>query len=180
MNRFTNKGKKAQAAIDFLISYGIALTVLGITLIVIYKLGFFNFLLTPVSCIPTQAFACGIFYINSNGMLTVTLSQATGGTITVNGFACSSNINATADRPQYGNIFVTSNPNYYPSGTAPSNGINFYSDTSNTFRVLCYSPSGLAVGTLGGIFYGHVWMNYTVTGYGTVTQSIASITTKYV
>ena len=176
------KGKKAQVAIDFLISYGVAMLIIAVSIVAVVKLGILNPILSPVSCTPSPGFSCGFFYITQNGILTINMSQAIGGAITINGISCSSNYNQSGDFPEYGNVYVTGNSVYYPAGSAPGSGIDMYSGTSDTFEVYCYDPNGKAVGSINNIFYGHLWLNYTIegSGYNTVTQSVATFTASYV
>ena len=174
--------KKAQVAIDFLISYGVAILIITISLIAVIKLGILNPILTPVSCTPSPGFSCGYFYITQNGILTINMSQAIGGTMTIQGIACSSNYNQSGDFPEYGNAYVTGNSVYYPTGSSPGSGITMYSGTSKTFEVYCYDPNGKATGGIGNLFYGHIWFNYTITGsgYNPTTEGIATFTSGYV
>ncbi len=171
--------RKGQAAIDYLVSYGIAIIILTIAIAVIYNLGLLNPLFTPVSCTPAPSFSCGLFYINQNGILYINISQSVGSTITVQGLSCSTAYNSVSDTPEYGNIYTSNSASYYPTGESPNNGITFYSGSSNTFVVNCYGPGGIVSGALGNIFFGHVWLNYTIPQYGSVTQSIAAVTVKY-
>lgn len=172
---------KAQAAVDFMMSYGIAMMIIFIAIAIIFKTGLLNPLLVPSTCNPIPGFGCSQQSINSTtGILTFTLAQATGTSITINGFACSMAPNAIGDKPQYGNIFVTNAMRFYPSGYDPSNALSpLPSGTSNTIKLYCYSGAGAAKGNIGNAFFGYVWLNYTVTGYGSIVQRVASITAKY-
>ncbi len=168
-------------SVDFLISYGIAMVMIALGLVIIYRLGVLNPLLTPVSCIPLAGFSCSTISMNStHGSMAITISQALGGPITVNGVACSTNQNSTGDWPEYGNIGVTKSSAFYPSGQSPpSSGTVMYSDTSSAFQVFCYGPSGAATGSAGSLFFGSIWMNYTIAGYGTTRQTVMTVTAKY-
>ena len=171
---------KSQAAVDFMTSYGVALIIIIIAMAVIYKVGFLNSSLTPVSCTGFSGFSCGAFAINSSGVLSIYLYQATGGKIIINAISCSSAINASGDKPAYGNFYVTDNSIFYPPGNAiPSNGIPLYSGSGTSLVVNCYDSAGIATGSLGSAFFGYVWLNYTVPGYATVTREVATFTSKY-
>ncbi len=170
--------KKSQVAIDFLISYAIALLIVGIAIEVAYQVGILNPILTPISCAASPGFSCGFMFINSTGVLTVTIAQNIGGPITINGAACDTVYNATADLPQYGNKFVTSNSVYYPPSWDPS-GTTMYSSSNMTFKMQCYNGGGKASGSIGTLYFGHIWLNFTVPGYKTITESVATITAKY-
>lgn len=174
---FENSGK-AQVAIDFLISYGIALLIIGIALIVIYQIGVLNPILTPVQCIPVPGFSCGFFYINSSGVLTVNLAQDIGTAITINGAACSTTYTLNS-LPQYGNMYVTSNSQYYPPNNDPS-GDMLYSSSNMTIKLYCYNgPGSIASGQVGNLYFGHIWINFTIPQYGSITESVATLTAKY-
>ncbi|MGC8710278.1 MAG: hypothetical protein ACP5RF_01545 [Candidatus Micrarchaeia archaeon] len=174
---------KAQASVDFLMSYGIAIIIIVIAVAVIYKVGVLNPTAAPVSCTPEPGFSCSLFSINTTGAMSIYLAQATGGPITVKGIACSASQNATGSLPAYGNIYVTSNPAYYPYNAYPnnalSNGIVVYSGSGNMFETNCYEAGGVATGALGDAFYGFIWLNYTIPGYGNTVQKVASFTVKY-
>lgn len=173
--------KRAQAAVDFMLSYGIAFMVILIAIAVIFKTGLLNPLIIPPSCYAFPGFSCSQFSINATtGILTFAFAQATGGTITMNGFSCSSGKNSTGDKPLYGNIYTKSNTIYYPANYAPANIItSLPTTTTETLKMYCYNAAGKATGALGNAFFGYIWLNYTISGYGSVTQEIASLTGKY-
>ncbi len=169
---------RAQAAMDFLISYGIVLIVLAITVVLLYELAINNSYTEAPYCTPSPGFSCGAFSINSiSGVLTIQLAQATGAEVTIGGIACSADINASGDAPGDGNIYVTPNSIYYPASGPPANTL--YSGKSAVYSVYCYNSGGVATGSLGSGFIGYVWLNYTVPGYGQQTQQVASINAKY-
>jgi hypothetical protein len=169
--------QRLQAAIDFMTSYGIALLALAVTLAILYKIGLTPYN-TPNTCTPNPGFACGSFMLAPNGVLNLTLAQATGGSLIVSAIACSSSINATGDKPTYGNIYVTKALKYYPVG--PFQQFTFYTGESNSFAMNCYNGAGLAKGTLGNTYTGYIWMNYTTMPQtGNYVQIVAAFTTKY-
>jgi hypothetical protein len=172
-------GAKAQAAVDFMVSYGIALIVIFIAVSVIYKITFLSPALATQTCTTTAGFACEAFILNRSAILTLQLSQATGGTITIDGAACYSQVNSTGNKPAYGNIWVTNTPAYYYGTNSPRTGINLYSGSSNTMIFYCYAGNSKATGVLGNGFTGFIWLNYTVPGYGNLTQQVAQINVKY-
>jgi hypothetical protein len=172
------KAKKGQAAIDFLSSYGIAIVIMTIAIAVIYKTSILSPSLVSSSCAAVSGFSCDAYAINSiTGVLTVTLSQGTGGPMTVNGAACSSLVSGVGSGPQFGNLAVTGNTLYYP-GVAPSAN-TIYSDAGTTLQLYCYSSAGVAKSPLGSSFIGYLWLNYTVTGYGSTVQEVANLDLIY-
>ena len=83
-----NKQAKAQAAVDFLASYGLALVLITIVIVIIYQVAIADRYVFSNSCTPSPGFSCGFYSINSNGILTLQISQATGGPIQAEGIAC--------------------------------------------------------------------------------------------
>ena len=172
-------GLKAQAAVDFMVSYGMALIIIFIAVAVIYKVTFLSPALATATCTPSAGFACEAFILNRSGILTLQLSQATGGTITINGVACSSQVNNTGNKPAYGNIKVSNIATYYFGTNSPGSGTNLYSGSSNVMILYCYNGAGRATGSLGNGYTGFIWLNYTIPGYGNLTQEVAQLNVKY-
>ncbi|MEM3839493.1 MAG: hypothetical protein QXF01_02875 [Candidatus Micrarchaeaceae archaeon] len=169
---------RAQAALDFMISYGIVFIVLAVTVSVIYKTAINNSYLQAPYCTASPGFACGAYSIQgSTGVLTIQLSQDSGSTFVIGGLACSKSRNETGNLPEYGNVHVTKAAAYYPSGELPGNYL--YSGATGTYFVYCYGSSGKATGNIGNDFAGYVWLNYTIPGYGKQIQLVASINAKY-
>ncbi len=178
MDRHAPGSGKGQAAIDFLVSYGIVLIALAITIIILFKISIGNSYTSSPYCNPSPGFSCGFFTINAfSGVLNVQIDQATGGPITVSGLACSSDLNASGNLPEFGNVQVTANSVYYPQGGFVQNTL--YSGSAKTFTLYCYGSGGIATGQLGNAFTGYVWMNYTIPNYGQRTQLIATVNAKY-
>lgn len=175
---------RSQEALDFMLSYGVAILIIAIAIYVVAQLGAFNPNIAPVSCTPSPGFACISYAINTNGTLIATISQATGGTMSIAGAACSSSVNATGNKPEYGNIGVlgwASAPSYYPAGIA-SSSITSYSGGSFLVEAKCYNGAGIAVGNLGNVFTGYLWLNYTFSDLPSSVHhvtDIATFTAKY-
>ena len=170
---------RAQAAVDFMMSYGLALIIIFIAIAVIYKVSILSPALASSTCTATPGFSCEAFALSRNGILTLQLSQATGGTVVINGAACASTPNAIGNNPAYGNVYVSNTPTYYFGTNSPGTGISLYSGSSNTMVLYCYSSTGVATGSLGNGFTGFVWLNYTVPGYGKTIQQVASLDARY-
>ena len=177
-------GRKSQAALDFMVSYGIVLLVLAIALYVIYQLGILNPQLTPAFCTPAPNFSCISYSVLSNGTFTFVFAQTSGGTLSINGVACSSSVNGTGNGPEYGNVHVlgyAGGPLFYPNNQL-SNGITLGGDQPKEISVYCYRGSGLATGNLGTNFIGYVWINYTYSNLPSsyhVVQQVAAFSTAY-
>ncbi len=169
---------KAQAALDFLISYGIVLLAISLAIVLLYEVAINNSYTEAPYCTPSPGFACGFYSINSlSGALLIQLAQNSGGQVTVGGVACAADFNSTGNKPGEGNIYVVANSIYYPANSFAANTL--YSGTSKLYSLYCYNSGGAAKGVLGNGFIGYVWLNYTVPGYGQQTQLVASINAKY-
>jgi hypothetical protein len=180
--------RRSQAALDFMVSYGMALIIIAVVILAVVQLGVFSPPLSPAYCNTAPSFSCSSATMRaSSGVLTILLSQATGATMNVVGAACSSQANVTSagPGPEFGNIHVgydaITAPQYYPDA-ALSNGIILYSGNSTVLRVYCYGGSGIAKGSSGDTFSGTVWLNFTITSLPNSTNNIvqvATFTAKY-
>lgn len=160
------KNMKQQSAVDFLVSYGLAILMVALSIYVVSRLGIFGNSLTQPTCSTIASFSCGAFVFNSNGLLTFTLTQSFSSYVNITGIACSSGINITGNKPSFGNIYVLSNsvaPQYYVNSEF-SNGMVLYGDQSATISVNCYGGGGISSQNLGQPYTGYVWLNYTSTG----------------
>ena len=162
-----------QAAMDFMMSYGIALLIIGVAVYVVFQIGIFTPVLAPTECTAASSFACRYYSLSSNGLLTLDLSQATGSTMNISGIACSSGINTTSNKPEYGNIGVVSKT---------QGNVIIYSGSSSMLQVYCYNGYGVAHGSIGSTFTGYVWINYTISNLPNTMHNInnvVSFTTQY-
>jgi hypothetical protein len=174
---------RLQATVDFMLSYGLALIIIVIAIAVIYKVSVLNAAILPSTCTPNAGFSCSQFSINTTGAVSIAISQATGGPITIHGIACSTSANTTGTKPESGNIHVVANSAFYPYNSYPNNalvtGITMYSGSTTVLTAYCYSGPGIATGSLGSSFLGYLWINYTLQGYGTIISQAATFSTKY-
>jgi hypothetical protein len=176
IGKTSGKGRRigsGQAAMDFMMSYGIALLIIGVAVYVVFQIGIFTPILAPNECTAASSFSCRYYSLSSNGLLTLDLSQATGGTMNITGVACSSGINATLNRPEYGNINVISET---------QGNVTIYSGSSGIIHVYCYNGYGVAHGSIGSTFTGYVWINYTISNLPNTMHNInkiVSFTTQY-
>ena len=80
---------KLQSAMEYLISYGWMLIILGIAIVTIFELGFFNTQgITGPVCTIQDGWSCVHYIMNTNGIVELTLQQTTGNPITVTSIAC--------------------------------------------------------------------------------------------
>jgi hypothetical protein len=108
--------------------------------------------------------------------VSIQLSQSLGASINIQGIACSTAINATGNKPLYGNIYVSNSITFY---TSPFSTNTIYSGASPVFKLYCYSSSGKATGYAGNPFIGYIWLNYTIPGFGAVIQQVAALDLRY-
>lgn len=176
--------KGGQAAIDFMVAYGFAILVISIVIYVVLQLAIYQPGLTPESCTGAPGFTCTSYTLSTNGMLSIQLAQAQGGTLNITGAACSSAVNSSGNRPAYGNIGILGYsvvPQFYPSN-AMANGMVVYSDVNFIVEVYCYNPTGLTGPSYGSTFNGYLWLNYTNTALPASMRSkpiVAQFTIRY-
>jgi hypothetical protein len=104
---------KAQSAMEYLTTYGWAILILAIVVLVIVSSGFLT--QKPADlCSFQYNFTCTSYYINSNGILNVSITQRTGYNITATYIGCDSNVSSSAilksisiNVPNYGNFSET-------------------------------------------------------------------------
>lgn len=176
------RSKKAQVALDLLSSYGVAIIIMLIAIAVAYKASTGAAYVFSSQCTPSPGFSCGYYALSQNGILTIGISQATGGGIVVSGVACSTSI-ASSGLPAYSNVYVTNSLTYYPPpSNSPLGGVIIPSSGTATFNVYCYGPTGIATSyNPGGSFVGYLWLNYTVQNTNIkTTQQIASLELQYI
>ncbi|MGC8622468.1 MAG: hypothetical protein ACP5SJ_02990 [Candidatus Micrarchaeia archaeon] len=177
------RSARSQAALDFMVSYGIAIMIITIALYIIFSLGVFNPKLASQQCTPSPSFICLSYSINKTSSFSIILSQSTGGTMYITGVACSSAVNSTSNIPAYGNVHVlpySLAPQYYPNN-ALQNGAYLYSDNETLLQVFCYNSKGKAASSLGYTFTGYLWINYTFSNLPSVhyISKVASFTASY-
>jgi len=81
---------RAQAAMEFLMTYGWAVLIMLVVIAVLFYLGVFGqSTQVPKSCTFPAGFTCAEFFMDETGMLQLDLGQATGKQITVTGIGCS-------------------------------------------------------------------------------------------
>ncbi|HUY70129.1 MAG TPA: hypothetical protein VMV00_01005 [Candidatus Baltobacteraceae bacterium] len=178
-----DRSKRAQAALDFMVSYGVALLVITIAIAIVFQIGLFNPQLAPTYCDASPGFSCLNYNLNSTGALTVTFSQAIGGTLTIVGAGCATQANGITVSPAFGNVGVipySTGAQFYPTN-ALKNDIVMYSSSTSSMTMYCYGPSGKVGGQKGNSFTGFVWLNYSVSSMPTTNsiQQVAAVSAKY-
>ncbi len=168
---------RGQAALDFLISYGFVILVIGVAIAVLIVFQLNGTYTETDYCNPSPGFSCGYYFINTSGEFSVQIAQVSGASMVINGIACSTEINATGNGPEYGNVRVNGSASFYPPGGMGSGTL--YSGKAQTFNMYCYRSGGTNKGLYGNGAAGYVWMNYTLPGYKSEVIMIASFNTKY-
>jgi len=84
--------KKAQSAMEYLMTYGWAILIIAVVLAILYQLGIFggSSALTGTSCLAATGYLCSTPQLNTEGNLIVQFGQV-GQTITLTGIACTNN-----------------------------------------------------------------------------------------
>ncbi len=169
---------RAQTAIDFITSYGVAVLVLSVTIYIILQLGVFNPQIAPSYCNTAPSFSCAAYVMYPNGTFTFLLGQTIGGSIIISGIGCSSEINGTGVGPEFGNVGLVGTSMYYPTNGF-TKGTVLLSNLPQQFSVNCYnSGSGLpATASLGSSFAGFLWLNYTYSGLPSTYQTVQQVLT---
>jgi len=151
---------KLQSAMEYLMTYGWAILLLGIVLASLYALGLFS----PSSFVQSQCllqanFGCMNAYITSSGILTVNIEQNTQSPINITSIGCNSN--AT-----YSNMKQISPPLDLPIGS------------NYTFTVQCYQGTSPYSGPVGSLFKGYLLFNYTNLQTGFQNTQIGTLILK--
>ncbi|MFP3279225.1 MAG: hypothetical protein RXP92_02875 [Candidatus Micrarchaeota archaeon] len=136
--------RKAQSAMEYLMTYGWAILIIGIALAAMFQMGLFNpskYVMN--TCTLPSGLTCGSFFLYSNGTLSVSIGNSLQDPINVTAIGCSPNKTITNMQTPY-------NP--------PSNQIYIPIGGSYTFSVNCNGASGLAPGQL---YTGYLVINYT-------------------
>jgi len=139
-------------------TYGWAILIIALALGVLYSLGILNpGRLKPVMCLLPAPFSCNIQNFSTGGKLSITLSQGSGNTYTINRIACVDNaLLDTNGLPKSNSYWTTAtgltlSVNPLPSGS-----------TTTASGIQCYTPNGPYSGGIGSSFGGTLVINYTL------------------
>ena len=138
------RSRKAQSAMEYLMTYGWAILIIGVALAAMFQLGLFNpsEYVTNI-CILPSGLTCSSFFLYPNGILSVSIGNGLQGPINITAMGCFQNKTVT-------NMQIPYNP--------PSNQIYIPIGGSHTFNINCMGASGLALGHL---YTGYLVINYT-------------------
>jgi len=138
---------RAQAAMEFLMTYGWAVLILMVVIAILYYLGVFS-PSPPRSCVFPAGFTCYEFEVYQNGSLYLDVGQATGKMVTVTAVGCGVT----------GDIRWTT-----------VNDVVVRSGTHANVTGLAGAPCG---GASASSFRGSAILNYTVSGSGLTARSV--------
>ena len=168
---------KLQSAMEYLMTYGWAILIIAVVLGALFSLGVFGNLLGN-HCVTTPGWSCiSATLSSSTGVLTMSIGQATGSTIYIQGAACATTASSSGF-PAFGAVGVGTYGAPTVGGAAISASAPATVTNGQTFTlaVPCYTSSSAPSYTLGQAFTGFVWLNYTLTPSGSAI--IAQITTS--
>jgi hypothetical protein len=139
------KSMRCQSAIEYLITYSWSILIVALAIAALFMLGIFN-PIPNTECILPAGLECTGATILPNGIVTINLLQVTSSPINVTALGCNSNsIVANMQKPL--------NP--------PTNQIKLQIGSNYTFSAQCYSGSSAFSGTIGSVFRGYIYVNYT-------------------
>lgn len=155
---------KLQSAMEYLMTYGWAILIISLALVIIFELVNINSI--PVQqCVMPAGFSCINYYLAQNGLLSINILQSTSYPINITAIGCNNPASTTN--------MQNTNPAH------PLNG-NFVPISSNfTISILCYSNASVATGRPGIFYSGYIAINYTQ-AYTNIPQTVfGRLTTKF-
>lgn len=153
---------KLQSAMEYIMTYGWAILVLGVVLVTLYELNVFtpsNYV-SPICTMPA-GFSCVSNYLYGNGMIVLNIEYTNIDPIAVTQIGCNSNQ-------------TTAHLYTYAIPVAINSGEN------STFAVTCYQGSTPFSGPLGTLFSGSIAVNYTDTHTGFQNFIYGKVVTKVI
>ncbi|MDE1762407.1 MAG: hypothetical protein KGH78_04430 [Candidatus Micrarchaeota archaeon] len=148
--------RRAQSAMEYLMTYGWAILVTAVVLGILFSLGMFKGAsgITTTSCIARSGFICSNPIMDSNGLLAVHFGQISPATITLTGIGCSPSAAA-------------------PQSTTP---VSLQVPSGGTVVLAFSCPiSGNAVGTT---FAGTLWLQYNTPTASNVIDMLGGVNAK--
>jgi hypothetical protein len=139
---------KLQSAMEFLTTYGWAILVITIVLAAVFLGGYFSqgSYIGPATCTISGGFACSVMHIETNGLVTVVLSQDTSDAINLTAFTCDQN---------------DSFKNFQYPGGVPNTPVYLPIGGNYTIYVQCYNNYGSPFnGIIGTPFIGYLVVRY--------------------
>lgn len=139
-------GRKAQSAMEFLMTYGWAILIMLVVVGVLFMLGVFNpQTASPNSCILPAGFSCYGYAIRDAGVLVIDIGQATGSDVQITNMACTAQDNPT--------VPALSAPIVIQSGK--------HVQVPGTEALTCYNEDGATTPSEGDFYRGTLHIYYT-------------------
>ncbi|MCL5122722.1 MAG: hypothetical protein M1279_02000 [Candidatus Marsarchaeota archaeon] len=134
-------GFRLQSAMEYLMTYGWAILILGVVVAAIWSLGLFSpSTFVSSQCIMPAEFSCLSAVLSQGGSLFINIEQSTASPILITGIGC--NTNATYQDMSLENF------------TLPI-------ASNTTFTIQCYSGTSPFSGSIGSLYHGYLMINYT-------------------
>ncbi len=156
---------RLQAALEYLTTYGWAILILAVVLVVLASQGFFSpQKYAPQQCIFSSGFSCIYDFLSTNGLLQINIGQSAASAINVTSIGCNENGTETEMQAPY-------NP--------PSNQVFMPVGANYTFTVQCYAGATAASGNVGDVYSGSVLLNYTDEVSGLPSVAVGRLSVKF-
>ncbi len=153
---------KLQSAMEYLMTYGWAILIIGVVLAALYELNVFtpsNYI-SPICTLPA-GFTCESNFLYGNGLILLNIGYTNIDPIAVTQIGCNSNQ-------------TTAHLYTYATPVAMNAGEN------TTFKVVCYQGNTTFSGPLDTVFAGSIAINYTDTHTGFQNFIYGKVVTKVV
>ncbi len=155
---------KAQSAMEYLMTYGWAILIIGIALAALFELGLFNpSTYVPNLCTLPSGLSCSFTSLSTNGVVQIQIGDSLHDPINITAIGC--NTNKTLN-----NMQAPYNP--------PSNQIYLSPGTTQVINVQCYSGPSEYSGRVGDLFKGYISLNYTDDATGIPSTVFGSLVAK--
>jgi len=164
-------GRRAQSAMEYLMTYGWAILVIIIVIAVLFYIGILNPTnVAPDSCTMPPGLACRAYKLDTEGKLSLTWAQATGHRINVTGIYCT----------QEQETVTSAQLDTYVPGVTILTGREKEISPVGTSYVQCRDGLGNPIGgAVGDMYRGKLWIRYVEEDTGTDRIIPGDISTKY-
>jgi len=137
---------KLQSAMEYLTTYGWAILIIGIALVVIFTLVGSGATQPPQECLLPAGFSCLNYYMTQNGVLQLNLLQSTQYPISITAVGC--------NNPESVSMMNSANQILFHTANVPI-GAN------DSFSVQCFTNTTAYFGKIDSVYSGYVIINYT-------------------
>ena len=170
----TFKTRKAQSAMEYLMTYGWAILIIAVVLGALFSLGVFSSSnLLGTSCIAYSGFTCTSPLLHSSSF-TATVGQATGTTWTAANILL---VGYGAGTPAAAAFAVAGCSDPFTNGITSGQTVNVIMTSYASTTTGCTSLS-TSYGSVGSAFAGSLWAFYTASGTAGLTTQLANLNVK--